>query len=268
MSVIFHTLHVWLKTSAVPLARNVPNAWMVILWRTLINDAQQSRDQLTLVCDCVMHVFLASWSWYIVWFPVGSAEWLRTDARRTAVGLDLDLESLEWCLENNLSKIGADGYSRMLLFHGNVLQPNVARLVKQKICDAMQDLHVNNDNDSLASNICDQLDPASPKCSANSTMSDLVLPARDIICAFNYSCCCLHRRKDLVLYFRHAFNALSKRGGIFVMDVYGGTSSERKLRLQRRFPSFTVSDVVLVISPYTSYESTKCYLLAHQIEMW
>uniref|UniRef100_A0A0D3EWI0 Uncharacterized protein n=1 Tax=Oryza barthii TaxID=65489 RepID=A0A0D3EWI0_9ORYZ len=168
-----------------------------------------------------------------------SAEWLRTDARRTAVGLDLDLESLEWCLENNLSKIGADGYSRMLLFHGNVLQPNVARLVKQKICDAMQDLHVNNDNDSLASKICDQLDPASPKCSANSTMSDLVLPARDIICAFNYSCCCLHRRKDLVLYFRHAFNALSKRGGIFVMDVYGGTSSERKLRLQRRFPSFT-----------------------------
>uniref|UniRef100_A0A0E0JRA4 Uncharacterized protein n=1 Tax=Oryza punctata TaxID=4537 RepID=A0A0E0JRA4_ORYPU len=168
-----------------------------------------------------------------------SAEWLRTDARRTAVGLDLDLESLEWCLENNLSKIGADGYSRMLLFHGNVLQPNVARLVKQKISDAMQDLHVINDNGSLASNICDQSDPAGSKCSANSIMSDLVLPARDIICAFNYSCCCLHRRKDLVLYFEHAFNALSKRGGIFVMDVYGGTSSERKLRLQRRFPGFT-----------------------------
>ncbi|KAF0919886.1 hypothetical protein E2562_032164 [Oryza meyeriana var. granulata] len=168
-----------------------------------------------------------------------STEWLRTDARRTAVGLDLDLESLEWCLGNNLSKIGADGYSRILLFHGNVLQPNGARLVKQKISDIMQNLHVNNDNGSLASKICDQSDPASSQLPANSTMLDVDFPARDIICAFNYSCCCLHRRKDLVLYFKHAFNALSKRGGIFVVDVYGGTSSERKLRLQRRFPSFT-----------------------------
>ncbi|KAG8078535.1 hypothetical protein GUJ93_ZPchr0007g5787 [Zizania palustris] len=168
-----------------------------------------------------------------------STEWLHSDARRTAIGLDLDLESLEWCLENNLSKIGADGYSRMLLFHGNVLQPNEACIVKQNISDLVQDMHINNDNSSLASNICDQSDPTNLKCSANSTMSSVTLPARDIICAFNYSCCCLHRRKDLVLYFRHAFNALSKRGGIFVMDVYGGTSSERKLRLQRRFPSFT-----------------------------
>nr|CAB3478909.1 unnamed protein product [Digitaria exilis] len=117
-----------------------------------------------------------------------SSEWIRTDARRTAIGLDLDLESLEWCLENNLSKIGADGYSRMLLFHGNVLQPKEARLVKQKFNDLVQGLDVNSNN------------------GANS---------------------------------KHAFNALSKRGGIFVMDVYGGTSSERKLRLQRKFPSFT-----------------------------
>lgn len=33
-------------------------------------------------------------------FPVGSTEWLRTDAIRTTIGLDLDLEALEWCLEN------------------------------------------------------------------------------------------------------------------------------------------------------------------------
>jgi hypothetical protein len=30
-----------------------------------------------------------------------SAEWLRSDPRKTAVGLDLDLEALNWCLENN-----------------------------------------------------------------------------------------------------------------------------------------------------------------------
>jgi hypothetical protein len=142
-----------------------------------------------------------------------------------------------------MSKIGADGDSRLLLFDGNVLQPNESRLVKQKISDLMQGLNVTNDNGSTETNSSEQSDSAIPKCLANSTMSDAVLPGRDIICAFNYSCCCLHRRKDLVLYFRHAFNALSKRGGIFAMDVYGGTSSECKLRLQRRFPSFTVSRV-------------------------
>ncbi|KAM3333894.1 hypothetical protein ACQJBY_028765 [Aegilops geniculata] len=168
-----------------------------------------------------------------------STEWLRTDTRRTAVGLDFDRESLEWCLENNLSKIGADGYSRLLLFDGNVLQPNESRLVKQKISDLVQGLNVTSDDGSTETNSCEQSDSSFTKCAANSTMSDAVLPGRDIICAFNYSCCCLHKRKDLVLYFRHAFNALSKRGGIFVMDVYGGTSSECKLRLQRRFPSFT-----------------------------
>ncbi|KAF7031692.1 hypothetical protein CFC21_042979 [Triticum aestivum] len=166
-------------------------------------------------------------------------EWLRTDTRRTAVGLDFDRESLEWCLENNLSKIGADGYLRLLLFDGNILQPNESRLVKQKISDLVQGLNFTSDDGSTETNSCEQSDSSFTKCEANSTMSDAILPGRDIICAFNYSCCCLHKRKDLVLYFRHAFNALSERGGTFVMDVYGGTSSECKLRFQRRFPSFT-----------------------------
>ncbi|CAM8897959.1 unnamed protein product [Rhodiola kirilowii] len=63
-----------------------------------------------------------------------STEWIRNDTRRTAIGLDLDLEALEWCLENN-----------------------------------------------------------------------------------------------------HC----PKGGGIFVMDLYGGTSSECGLKLQRKFPNFT-----------------------------
>lgn len=167
-----------------------------------------------------------------------STEWIRTDARRTAIGLDLDLESLEWCLENNLSKIGADGYSRMLLFHGNVLQPMESRLVKQKFTNLVHGLDLNSNN-GTGSNSCKQMGLADSKCLANLTMSEADFPARDIICAFNYSCCCLHSRKDLVLYFRHVCSVLSERGGIFVMDVYGGISSERKLRLQRKFPSFT-----------------------------
>uniref|UniRef100_A0A7N2KS10 Anamorsin N-terminal domain-containing protein n=1 Tax=Quercus lobata TaxID=97700 RepID=A0A7N2KS10_QUELO len=48
---------------------------------------------------------------------------------RTAVGLDLDLGALNWCLLKNISTVGADGYSRISLFHGNGLQPLEAKLV-------------------------------------------------------------------------------------------------------------------------------------------
>ena len=65
----------------------------------------------------------------------------------------------------------------------------------------------------------------------NCTKRNSSLSARDIICAFNYSRCCLHKRADLVLYFKHVLHALSKEGGM---------SSEQKLRLQRRFANFTV----------------------------
>ncbi|KAK4791926.1 hypothetical protein SAY86_022361 [Trapa natans] len=165
-----------------------------------------------------------------------SAEWLRTDPRRTSIGLDLDLEALDWCMENNVSKIGADGYSRISLFHGNVLQPQEAKLVNFEPAESIKNLNLNP---------CDNEDSALQEKSPESVATKSVqinweqLPSRDIICAFNYSCCCLHSRKDLVLYFRHVLGALSKKGGIFVMDLYGGTSSEQKLRLQRKFPNFT-----------------------------
>ncbi|XP_031100057.1 uncharacterized protein LOC116004233 [Ipomoea triloba] len=152
-----------------------------------------------------------------------SAEWLRGDARRTAVGLDLDLEALEWCMENNVKKIGADISSRAFLFHGNVLQPLEARLVNAGTQDLVQNMNLKDGEHG----------------SPDPKLMDAQLPARDIVCAFNYSCCCLHTRPELVTYFRHALSALNKKGGIFVMDLYGGTSSECELRLQRKFPNFT-----------------------------
>ncbi|KAJ6816365.1 uncharacterized protein M6B38_416395 [Iris pallida] len=161
-----------------------------------------------------------------------SSEWLRSDSRRTAVGLDLDFEALNWCLENNLTKVGTDGYSRIHLYHGNVLQPQEARLVKSTLHDSMRTVDLDDQDDSS--------EPVE-HCTSRvpSTMEEAVLPSRDIICAFNYSCCCLQRRADLLLYFKHVLRTLSRKGGIFVMDLYGGTSSERKLRLQRRFSNFT-----------------------------
>ncbi|XP_071729759.1 uncharacterized protein [Rutidosis leptorrhynchoides] len=151
-----------------------------------------------------------------------STEWLRSDSRRTAIGLDLDVEALEWCIENNVNKIGADLSSRIFLYHGNVLQPQEAKLVKSNLQNVMNNLTIENK------------DTNSEPVAISET-----LPPRDIICAFNYSCCCLHSRRELVSYFKHARNALSKKGGIFVMDLYGGTSSECELRMQRRFPNFT-----------------------------
>ncbi|XP_050369050.1 uncharacterized protein LOC126787171 [Argentina anserina] len=170
-----------------------------------------------------------------------SAEWLRTDSRRTAVGLDLDVEALDWCMENNINKIGSDGYSRISLFHGNVLQPLEAKLIEFEPPELMKNLSLTQKTDGSENGGLESVlgwgsfSPHNVKY-----MKNHQLPARDIGCAFNYSCCCLHQRAELVLYFKHVLDVLSKKGGIFVMDLYGGTSSECKLRLQRKFANFTV----------------------------
>lgn len=170
-----------------------------------------------------------------------SAEWLRTDSRRTAIGLDLDLEALDWCMENNINKIGADGYSRISLFHGNVLQPLEAKLIKFEPQELLRNISLTENKVVTESGGLESVLEGGSSSSHNEIyMRNHPLPARDIVCAFNYSCCCLHRRADLVLYFKHVLDVLSKKGGIFVMDLYGGTSSECKLRLQRKFANFTV----------------------------
>ncbi|CAK7329354.1 unnamed protein product [Dovyalis caffra] len=170
-----------------------------------------------------------------------STEWLRNDSRRTAVGVDLDLEALNWCIENNMNKVGANGYSRISLFHGNVLQPLEAKLVNFESQEIVSNIKSKDCKDDKESN---ELESVVQVCSFTSMDDKYIkrnvqLVPRDIVCAFNYSCCCLHKRADLVLYFKHVLDVLSKKGGIFVMDLYGGTSSESKLRLQRRFPNFT-----------------------------
>lgn len=38
-----------------------------------------------------------------------SAGWLHTDSRRTTVGVDIDLEKLEWSLRSNVDENGVDG---------------------------------------------------------------------------------------------------------------------------------------------------------------
>ncbi|CAI0398261.1 unnamed protein product [Linum tenue] len=173
-----------------------------------------------------------------------STEWLRGDSRRTAVGVDLDLEALEWCMENNINKVGADVYSRISLFHGNVLQPLEAKLLRSESEELMSstiELEEGAEDHVPAGDVLDSSTRTDLPCSPDDKYlkRNCPLPARDIVCAFNFSCCCLHKRGELVLYFKNVLECLSKKGGIFVMDLYGGTSSEQKLRLQRRFPNFT-----------------------------
>ncbi|XP_047158566.1 uncharacterized protein LOC124829144 [Vigna umbellata] len=169
-----------------------------------------------------------------------STEWLRSDSRRTAIGLDLDNEALNWCMENNVPSLGADGFSRISLFHGNVLQPLESELVNKDPQKLVSNISLAQNEENMQAGVLESDDPTGSLAEDYKfTKRNIILPGRDIVCAFNYSCCCLHKRADLVLYFKHARDALSTKGGIFVMDLYGGTSSEHKLRLQRRFPNFT-----------------------------
>ncbi|KAL9296863.1 hypothetical protein ACSQ67_022759 [Phaseolus vulgaris] len=169
-----------------------------------------------------------------------STEWLRSDSRRTAVGLDLDDEALNWCMENNIPSLGADGFSRISLFHGNVLQPLQSKLVNMDPQKLVSNISLAQNEENMQAGVPESDDPTGSVAQDDTcTKTYVTLPGRDIVCAFNYSCCCLHKRAELVLYFKHAREALSTKGGIFVMDLYGGTSSEHKLSLQRRFHNFT-----------------------------
>ena len=152
-------------------------------------------------------------------------------------------------MENNVNRIGADGYSRISLFHGNVLHPSEARLVNPKPEEELiENLTLEDSKDNLEASASKSIVKEESASNDNNYIKrNITLPARDIVCAFNYSCCCLHSRKDLVMYFKHARASLSRKGGIFVMDLYGGTSSEQKLKLQRKFANFKVLLLLLLL---------------------
>ncbi|KAG6541615.1 hypothetical protein Mapa_017008 [Marchantia paleacea] len=171
-------------------------------------------------------------------------EWVRADSRRTAVGLDLDEEALRWGLQNNICKAGVDAYSRVHLFCGNVLddiskatrieadESLVPELTRKLAEQSVHDENEKSDFDGQPSNLEGQSDGGVFTAAQK-------LPGPDMVCSFNYSCCCLQKRADLVKYFREALKTINEDGGIFAMDLYGGTSSECALKLRRRFEKFS-----------------------------
>ncbi|GLJ54877.1 hypothetical protein SUGI_1178420 [Cryptomeria japonica] len=177
-----------------------------------------------------------------------SAEWLRSDPRRTVVGVDLDVESLKWGLKHNVDKVGGDAYSRICLYHGNVLNSlSSAQLINSSLLEGENDNSLRNAEfepsnvieDDAVSHVKNLKLENNEKIQEYQGRKGSSWPAADVVCAFNYSCCCLKSRSDLVLYFKKALNAISNEGGIFVMDLYGGSSSEHALKFRRRYEDFT-----------------------------
>nr|POF23094.1 ras-related protein rab-2-b [Quercus suber] len=159
--------------------------------------------------------------------------------RKLLLASFLEVGVLKSTVPSEVQSFGCRMDLQISLFHGNGLQPLEAKLVNFEPQELISKITLQEGKDG------------SETCALESTvqvgsiaddkyMKSLPLPPRDIVCAFNYSCCCLHKRAELVLYFKHVLDALSKKGGIFVMDLYGGTSSEHKLRHRRRFANFMV----------------------------
>lgn len=147
-----------------------------------------------------------------------SAEWLRSDSRRTAIGVDLDIEALTWGLENNVQKVGADAYSRIYLFRGNVLHSlTSAKCIKSALLGSENYKSLRETEDNSGSVIDDDEADLVKKLEISEHVRDYCrrkessFPGADIVCAFNYSCCCLQSRSELVLYFKQAWNAISEK---------------------------------------------------------
>lgn len=206
------------------------------------------------------------------------AEWVKGSIQRVATGLDLDLEALLWGIHNNVKKLGEDACSRVRLFHGNVLEPiSMAQIIQTSSGDLVTEGKAvgNEEFPAVLSAHCrkhDRSENENGNLERDGKYSDahsaesvdysglekkrgnneregtdcrdrlavtISWPGVDIVCALNYSCCCLQKRSDLVSYFKHVLEALSDRGGIFVMDIYGGVSSECPLKLRRHLQDFT-----------------------------
>jgi SAM-dependent methyltransferase len=176
----------------------------------------------------------------------GSAEWVRADTRRTAIGLDLDEEALTWGLQHNIMDAGSDAYNRVQLFCGDVINPISKATLKKLDLKGVshQANEVFGEEERVERKSIDKAESKEEESVADmdkASLSERAMPGADMICAFNYSCCCLHKRSDLVRYFSETLKAINPEGGIFAMDLYGGASSECALKLRRRFDEFQVS---------------------------
>lgn len=217
-------------------------------------------------------MFCFSLSWHsllksYVWFPfpgifLGSSEWLKSDGQRTAMGLDLDEEAIRWGIRENFLKHSESSLSRMCFVVGNVLD-NVShgKVVSAEALGLPSGEMEASSGEGVEDGDGDEegevegareVGTGSDEEDAESAVPAGTLresPA-DIVCAFNFSVCCLHSRSQLLRYFSQVKSCMSGDGGIFAMDLYGGFSSEGPLKLKRTFPNFVVSHCPLSPTPH------------------
>lgn len=101
-------------------------------------------------------------------------EWAKSNPERTALGIDLSQETINWGLEHRIVPAGRDVAGRISL-----------------VCADVRDVRK---------------------------------PKVDVACALNFSYYCFKRRDELLDYFRTVHAGLAK-GGLFFLDLLGGTEA-------------------------------------------
>ncbi|CAI5510801.1 unnamed protein product [Closterium sp. Naga37s-1] len=191
------------------------------------------------------------------------AEWLRGDPRRTALGLDFDEQALSWGIRENFSSLPGSARGRACMLLGDVRDPLTSArfacpdVLDEPECENKQSSATREVQDSgegdVAAAATTAVGPVWPQ------LERLRQQRADLICAFNFSSCCLLHRSELLAYFKSARTRLAGAGGgsagegvaesgagsggggggggggVFAMDLYGGTSSEGALKLHRRY---------------------------------
>ncbi|KAL9653495.1 hypothetical protein ABK040_002128 [Willaertia magna] len=121
-----------------------------------------------------------------------STEWAKRSVQNVAIGVDIDKQTIEWGWKHNVEKLNVS--DRVKVFCENVLTFDWESNLK--------------DYELLK----EELDSG-----------EEVLKKADIICAYNYSVCLLHKRKDLIQYFTKVKESMSEDGSIFLFDLFGGS---------------------------------------------
>lgn len=103
------------------------------------------------------------------------ADWVESDAKRVALGVDIDRPTLDWAAAHNIKPLSDAARGRVSLTQADVL--------------------------------------------------DCADKGFDVVAAFNFSYWIFKERQTLKSYFKRAKECI-KKGGVFILDVYGGPDSQ------------------------------------------
>lgn len=74
----------------------------------------------------------------------------------------------------------------------------------------------------------------------------------DIVCAYNYSVCLLHKRRDMLKYFKRVRSSMNSEHSLFFLDVGGGFESQKVTKYQKDYGSFIYEFVHTAYDPVSN----------------